>query len=256
MNATGVNLAPPTCEQRFRYRLRALLASAAVAMPAAAALAAPHTMASECSMAAQAPRSTDTGFSELAELTPANVRGLMPLVARSADVALRERRLREQQQVLPRGLQVDTAASVDLRLQRFVEERVESDLAVADRVHRLPGGGNFSSSVGYVRGSSELRAWDPVQQRILWSVRDALPGASRTLVTAGGLVFYGTRDGWLKAIDARTGRELWKHRIPGGRLEEASSYRGPDGHQYLAVRSVADNPQAEREPLLLFALAH
>jgi len=104
-------------------------------------------------------------------------------------VALREERLTDQQQMLQRGLQVDTAASVDLRLQRFVEERVQSDLAMQDRVHRGPTGETFSSSVAYLRDSSELRAWDPVQQRVLWSVRDALPGASRTLVTAGGLVF-------------------------------------------------------------------
>jgi outer membrane protein assembly factor BamB len=158
--------------------------------------------------------------------------------------------------MLQRGLQVDTAASVDLRLQRFVEERIQSDLAVQERVHRQPGAETFSSSVGYVRDTSELRAWNPVQRRVLWSVPDALPGASRTLVTAGGLVFYGTRDGWVKALDARSGRELWKHRVPGGRLAEASSYRGPDGHQYIAVRAVQDNPQGEREPLLLFALAH
>jgi hypothetical protein len=250
-------LAPRTCDHRFRCRLRALLTAAAVVIPAGSTLAAPHSVAGECFTPTQAASSTDTGFSELAELTPANVRGLMPLVAGTAAVAPRAQRFTEQRQVLQRGLQVDTAASVDLRLQRFVEERVQSDPAMQDRAHRQLGGG-FSGSVGYVRGTSELRAWDPVQQRVLWSVPDALPGASRTLVTAGGLVFYGTLDGWLKALDARTGRELWKHRVPGGKLEEASSYRGPDGHQYIAVRALPDNdnPQGEREPLLVFALPH
>jgi glucose dehydrogenase len=249
-------LAARNCDHRFSCRLRALLAAAVVAIPAASTLAAPHTTAGECSMATQAVGSTDMGFSELAELTPANVRGLIPLVARTAAGALRYERLTARQQVLQPGLQVDTAASVDLRLQRFVEERVRNDLAMQDGMHRRPGGGSFSSTVGYARDSSELRAWDPVQQRVLWRVRDALPGASRTLVTAGGLVFYGTRDGWLKALDARTGRELWKHRVPGGRLEEASSYRGPGGHQYIAARALPGNPQGEREPLLVFALAH
>ena len=249
-------MAACTCDHPFRLRLRALLAAAAVAIPATSTLAAPHNMAGECFMATQAMGSTDTGFSELAELTPANVRGLMPLVARTAAGTLRYERLMEQHQVLQRGLQVDTAASVDLRLQRFVEERVRSDLAMQDGMQRRPGGGAFSSSVDFVRDSSELRAWDSVQQRVLWRVRDALPGASRTLVTAGGLVFYATGDGWLKALDARTGRELWKHRVPGGRLEEPSSYRGPDGHQYIAVRALPGNPRGEPEPLLVFALAH
>jgi len=252
-----MTVAARICDRRPRCWLRAVLTVAAVAMPAAATLAAPHSMAGECFVETPAATSsTGTGFSELAELTPANVRGLMPLVAPTAAVALRAARLTVQRPVLQRGLQVDTAASVDSRLQRFVEERVQSDLAMQDRVHRQPGGGSFSSSVGYVRGSSELRAWDPMQQRVLWSVQDALPGASRTLVTAGGLVFYGTRDGWLKALDARTGRELWKHKVPGGSLGEASSYRGPDGHQYIAVRALPGNLQGEREPLLVFALAH
>lgn len=203
-------------------------------------MAAPTASAGKCLPATQ---TTGTRFSELAELTPTNVRGLMPLVARTAPVTLQDERPAGQQAPL-RGLQVDTAASVDLRLQRFVEERV----------HIQPGDGSLSTDIGYALGSSELRAWDPEQQRVLWSVCDALPGSSRTLVTAGGLVFYGTRDGWLKALDARTGRELWKHGIPDGRLEQASSYRGPDGHQYIAVRTLPANPPGAREALLVFAL--
>jgi len=54
--------------------------------------------------------------------------------------------------------------------------------------------------------TTELRAWDPLERRVIWRVREALPISSRTLVTAGGLVFYGTIDGWLKALDASTGR--------------------------------------------------
>lgn len=221
-------------------------------MLAGSTVAAPPAPAGKCLPAAQ---TTSTHFSELAELTPTNVRGLMPLVARTAPVTVRGGRL-GRQQAPQRGLQVDTTASVDLGLQRFVEERVRSELAIQDRGRIEPGGGSLSSGVSYLLGSSELRAWDPEEQHVLWSVCDALPGSSRALVTAGGLVFYGTRDGWLKALDARTGRELWKHRIPDGRLEEASSYRGPDEHQYVAVRTLPGNPRGEREALLEFALPY
>jgi hypothetical protein len=234
----------------FRCQLRVLLAAAAVAMPVSSTVAKPAAPAGRCLPATQ---TTSTRFSELAELTPTNVRGLMPLVARTAAVALREARLAGQR-ARQRGLQVDTATSVDERLQRFLEERVQSEPAMQHRGHAQPDGGSLSTGIGYVPGSSELRAWDPERQRVLWSVRDALPGASRTLVTAGGLVFYGTCDGWLKALDARTGRELWKRTIPEGRLEEASSYRGPDGHQYIAVRTLPGNRRGEREALLVFAL--
>ena len=249
-------MAARTREYCLRCRLLCLPVAAVAAIAAGSALAAPRHLAGEYFAETQAASSTGVGFSELAELTPANVRGLLPLVARTPPAAPRAGRLAAQQPVPLRGLQVDTAVSVDLRLQRFVEERVQSDPVMQDRLPCAPEGGSFSSSVGYLRDSSELRAWDPVQQRVLWSVRDALPGASRTLVTAGGLLFYGTRAGWLKALDARTGRELWKHKVPGGRLEEASSYRGADGHQYLSVRALPDNPQGERQPPLVFALAH
>jgi hypothetical protein len=59
---------------------------------------------------------------------------------------------------------------------------------------------------------------------------------SGALATAGGVVFYGTMDGWFKAVDARDGRLLWKYKRP--RRESSasrSSYRAPDGHQYVAV---------------------
>ncbi|HEY6825033.1 MAG TPA: PQQ-binding-like beta-propeller repeat protein, partial [Steroidobacteraceae bacterium] len=107
----------------------------------------------------------------------------------------------------------------------------------------------------------ELRAWDPIERHVLWSVHEALPISSGALVTAGGLVFYGTGDGWLKALDARTGRVLWKHRVDGGRkLDAPVSYRGADGHQYIAVRTlapvVADTPHEGSATVLLFALAH
>jgi hypothetical protein len=39
-------------------------------------------------------------------------------------------------------------------------------------------------------------------------------------------------------------------------FEEASSYRGPDEHQYIAVRALPGNPRGERETLLVFALPH
>ena len=80
--------------------------------------------------------------------------------------------------------------------------------------------------------------------------------SSGMLVTAGGLVFYGTVDGWFKALDARTGRILWKHRVDGKRLDAPMSYRGSDGHQYIAVHALARGPGDGGDTLLLFALAH
>ena len=53
-------------------------------------------------------------------------------------------------------------------------------------------------------------AWDPVARRKVFEIKEDLPLWSPALATAGGLVFYGTMDGWLKAIDARSGKLMWQ----------------------------------------------
>jgi glucose dehydrogenase len=57
------------------------------------------------------------------------------------------------------------------------------------------------------------------------------------LATAGGIVFYGTMDGWFKAIDAKSGKLLWQFKTGSGIIGQPISYRGPDGRQYIAVPS-------------------
>jgi len=78
-------------------------------------------------------------------------------------------------------------------------------------------------------------AWDATTAAVAWEVREPLPVAGGALATAGGVVFYGTLDGWLKALDQRTGRELWRAQAPSGIVGNPISYLGPDGKQYLAV---------------------
>jgi PQQ-dependent dehydrogenase (methanol/ethanol family) len=80
-------------------------------------------------------------------------------------------------------------------------------------------------------------AWDPVKGRIAWSIKEDLPVWSGTLVTAGDVAFYGTMDGWFKAVDARTGKQLWQFKTGSGIIGQPITYRGPDGHQYVAIVS-------------------
>ena len=80
-------------------------------------------------------------------------------------------------------------------------------------------------------------AWDPVNTRKAWSIEEDLPVWSGALATAGDLVFYGTMDGWFKAVDARDGKLLWQYRTTSGIIGQPISYRGPDGKQYIAVLS-------------------
>ena len=62
-------------------------------------------------------------------------------------------------------------------------------------------------------------------------------GNGGALATAGGLVFYGTMEGWLKALDQKTGKELWRFKTPSGIIGNPMSYLGPDKKQYVAVYS-------------------
>ncbi len=80
-------------------------------------------------------------------------------------------------------------------------------------------------------------AWDIAGGRAVWQIKENFPVWSGALATAGGVVFYGTMEGWFKALDARTGRLLWQFRAGSGIVGQPVSYRGPDGKQYIAVLS-------------------
>jgi PQQ-dependent dehydrogenase (methanol/ethanol family) len=78
-------------------------------------------------------------------------------------------------------------------------------------------------------------AWDPIARKKAWSIAEHFPVWSGALVTGGDVAFYGTMDNWFKAVDARDGTELWKYKTASGIIGQPISYRGPDGHQYVAV---------------------
>ena len=68
-------------------------------------------------------------------------------------------------------------------------------------------------------------------------IPEDLPVWSPALVTAGGVVFYGTMDGWFKALDARNGNLLWQFKTGSGIIGQPVTYKGPDGKQYVAIYS-------------------
>jgi PQQ-dependent dehydrogenase (methanol/ethanol family) len=80
-------------------------------------------------------------------------------------------------------------------------------------------------------------AWDPAAGKQAWSIREDLPVWSGALVTAGDVAFYGTMDGWFKAVDAKSGKLLWQFKTGSGVIGQPISYQGPDGKQYVAVLS-------------------
>ena len=82
-----------------------------------------------------------------------------------------------------------------------------------------------------------FQAWNPITGKEVWSIKEDLPVWSGTVVTAGNVAFYGTMDGWFKAIDATNGNVLWQFKTGSGIIGQPVSYRGPDGHQYVAILS-------------------
>jgi PQQ-dependent dehydrogenase (methanol/ethanol family) len=78
-------------------------------------------------------------------------------------------------------------------------------------------------------------AWDAATGKKVWELKEPYPTWSGALVTAGDVAFYGTLDGWFKAVDAKTGKLLSKFKVGSGIVGNPVSYRGPDGKQYVAV---------------------
>jgi lanthanide-dependent methanol dehydrogenase len=83
----------------------------------------------------------------------------------------------------------------------------------------------------------EFTAWDPVAAKPVWKIKEQFPVWSGALVTAGDVVFYGTMDGWFKAVDAHSGKPLWQFKVGSGIIGQPVTYKGPDGKQYIAVLS-------------------
>lgn len=80
-------------------------------------------------------------------------------------------------------------------------------------------------------------AWDAVHGRKVWEIKEKFPVWSGSVATAGNVVFYGTLDGWFKAVNATNGTVLWKFKVGSGVVGSPIVYRGPDGKEYVAVYS-------------------
>jgi PQQ-dependent dehydrogenase (methanol/ethanol family) len=78
-------------------------------------------------------------------------------------------------------------------------------------------------------------AWDAATGKIVWSKPEKFSVWSGALTTAGDVVFYGTLEGYLKAVDLN-GKELWKFKTPSGIIGNVFTYQHK-GKQYVGVFS-------------------
>lgn len=94
-------------------------------------------------------------------------------------------------------------------------------------VRMYPGTGGYQG---------EFIAWDVQNAKKVWGIKEAdLPVYSGVLATAGDVVFYGTMDGYFRAVDARSGSVLWQMKLSSGIVGNPMTFIGPDGKQYIAI---------------------
>ena len=76
--------------------------------------------------------------------------------------------------------------------------------------------------------------------KVAWGAKTPQPLIGGVLATAGDLVFTGEANGWYKAYDARTGKELWKYNCGAGVNSPGVSYM-VNGKQYIAIAAGGNN---------------
>ncbi len=94
------------------------------------------------------------------------------------------------------------------------------------RMYPAPGGDTLGA----------IGAWDPIKGKHKWLNTERFSVWSGVLTTAGGIAAYGTLEGYLKVLDAATGRELYRFRTPSGIIGNVMTYMH-GGKQYIAVYS-------------------
>ena len=81
-----------------------------------------------------------------------------------------------------------------------------------------------------------LRAMDPTNGKVVWEHKEAMPLWAGVLATKGGWVLTGTSDGYVKAFDAKDGKELWKFQTGSGVVSQPVTWE-MDGKQYIGLAS-------------------
>jgi alcohol dehydrogenase (cytochrome c) len=95
-------------------------------------------------------------------------------------------------------------------------------------------GGSASDDDPSNAGISAVRALDPLTGRRVWEFPLASKSSSGLLASAGGLLFGGSIDGYVFALDASTGAERWHVSVGGAVLAPPIAYAARDVG-YVAV---------------------
>jgi alcohol dehydrogenase (cytochrome c) len=95
-------------------------------------------------------------------------------------------------------------------------------------------GAGFTIKPLYEDYIGSLKAMDPATGEVKWEYKNPAPLWGGVLSTAGGLVFIGTPEGYLKAFNDETGEELWKFQVGTGIVSSPVTWE-MDGEQWVGV---------------------
>ncbi len=84
-------------------------------------------------------------------------------------------------------------------------------------------------------GMGNFIAWDAAKGEIVWSKPEQFSVWSGALATDGDVIFYGTLEGYIKAVDTQ-GNELYRFKTPSGIIGNINTFEH-GGKQYVAVLS-------------------
>jgi glucose dehydrogenase len=84
--------------------------------------------------------------------------------------------------------------------------------------------------------TGKIKKYDVLAGKAVWEIPDPYPNWSGTMVTDGGLMFYGSLGGDFRAVDRASGKILWSRKLGSGIIGNPITYK-VGGKQYVGVYS-------------------
>ena len=84
--------------------------------------------------------------------------------------------------------------------------------------------------------TGKIKKFDVLTGETDWEIPDQYPNWGGTLVTDGGLMFYGSLGGDFRAVDRKTGKVLWSRKLASGSIANPITYKIA-GKQYVSILS-------------------